>query len=456
MRFQAAASLLQRRDRGRRVSRRADARAGASSARCAYAGAAVDEQGDHVGARVLQPLQRRRPGRRSGRSSTTGPSASACCARCCSPAPTHRSADAARLQRLARHPCRAARRRRPPRPDPRARARRARGVRARGGLSRRDLLAGGVGLLLAANGVPGLSTRGVLEAAAAQAAAAPDAPILVSLYLDGGNDGLNTLVPLDRPALRGAALAHRRRPGDCAAVAATTPSFGWHPSLAGPARALRRGQGRRAARGRLLAPRPVALQLRRLLAQRHRRAGARPHRLARPHARRGRHARQPAPGHPRRLGPGSVAERSPRARRNACRRPRLRLLHPGRLGREGVSPDLPPALAGTREAPGLAAVRTMYGNTIDTHDRLAPLAKEDKPPPPPVAVSRQRPRQGARQPRRACSAPASARASPRSRAAASTRTTRRPRRTPICCRTSATRCAPGRPTSTRAGSRRAS
>ncbi len=27
----------------------------------------------------------------------------------------------------------------------------------------------------------------------------------------------------------------------------------------------------------------------------------------------------------------------------------------------------------------------MYGNTIETHDRLAPLAKEDKPAPPPVA-----------------------------------------------------------------------
>ena len=43
--------------------------------------------------------------------------------------------------------------------------------------------------------------------------------------------------------------------------------------------------------------------------------------------------------------------------------------------------------------PGLAAVRSMYANTIETHDRLAPLAKEDKPAPPPRAVSGQRPRQ---------------------------------------------------------------
>ena len=34
--------------------------------------------------------------------------------------------------------------------------------------------------------------------------------------------------------------------------------------------------------------------------------------------------------------------------------------------------------------PALAAVRAMYGNTIETHDRLAPLAKEDTPAPPPV------------------------------------------------------------------------
>ena len=111
----------------------------------------------------------------------------------------------------------------------------------------------------------------MLEAAAAQAADAPDAPILVSLYLDGGNDGLNTLVPVGDP--RYAQL--RSRIGIDPATAlplAGTPGFGWHPNLGGLRELYDARQGRRPAGGRLLAPRSVALQLGRLLAQRHRRA----------------------------------------------------------------------------------------------------------------------------------------------------------------------------------------
>ena len=157
----------------------------------------------------------------------------------------------------------------------------------RGGFSRRDLLAGGVGLLVAANGVPGLSTRGVLEAAAAQAADAPDAPILVSLYLDGGNDGLNTLVPLGDA--RYAQLRSRIGVDPATALPlADAPGFGWHPSLAGLRELYDAGKVAVLPGGRLRAPRSVALQLRRLLAQRHRRACARPHRLARANARRDR------------------------------------------------------------------------------------------------------------------------------------------------------------------------
>jgi uncharacterized protein (DUF1501 family) len=101
-----------------------------------------------------------------------------------------------------------------------------------GGLTRRNLLERGVGLWIATSAIAGLSTRGVLEAAAAQADQAPDATILVSLYLDGGNDGLNTLVPLADPRYR----ALRSRLGIPAASTLPVtgaPEFGWHPSLAG-------------------------------------------------------------------------------------------------------------------------------------------------------------------------------------------------------------------------------
>ena len=101
-----------------------------------------------------------------------------------------------------------------------------------GGLTRRNLLERGVGLWIGAGVLGGLSTRGVLEAASAQAADAPDATILVSLYLDGGNDGLNTLVPLADPLYP----TLRSRLGiapETTLPLADTAAFGWHPSLAG-------------------------------------------------------------------------------------------------------------------------------------------------------------------------------------------------------------------------------
>lgn len=100
------------------------------------------------------------------------------------------------------------------------------------GVTRRQVLAGASGLAIAATALPKFGVRGMFEAAQAQAAADPNARILVSIYLDGGNDGLNTLVPITDPNY----AKYRARVGIPAAntLAVTGyPDFGWHPSLTG-------------------------------------------------------------------------------------------------------------------------------------------------------------------------------------------------------------------------------
>jgi len=99
-------------------------------------------------------------------------------------------------------------------------------------LSRRSLLLGGTGLVVGALGLPGVSPQRILEAARADAAARPDGRILVSLYLDGGNDGLNTLVPLTDGRYRELRPRLAVRPQDTLPLH-DTREFGWHPALAG-------------------------------------------------------------------------------------------------------------------------------------------------------------------------------------------------------------------------------
>ncbi|QEC47090.1 DUF1501 domain-containing protein [Baekduia soli] len=65
-------------------------------------------------------------------------------------------------------------------------------------LTRRQLLRWGIGAGVTVYGAQRLPTRHLLDAAAAEAAAAPDAPVLVSVFLPGGLDLLDTLVPLDQ------------------------------------------------------------------------------------------------------------------------------------------------------------------------------------------------------------------------------------------------------------------
>src|SRR5687768_2963143 len=63
-------------------------------------------------------------------------------------------------------------------------------------LTRRQTLAAGLGAGLTLYGSKLMPLERMLEAAEAQAQAAPDAPVLVSVFLPGGTDLLDTLVPL--------------------------------------------------------------------------------------------------------------------------------------------------------------------------------------------------------------------------------------------------------------------
>jgi uncharacterized protein (DUF1501 family) len=99
------------------------------------------------------------------------------------------------------------------------------------GVTRRRLLAGAGGLAIACAAMPRLGARGLFEAAAARAADDPNGRILVSVYLDGGNDGLNTLVPIADP--RYPVLRSRIGIAPSATLPIAGQPFGWHPSLAG-------------------------------------------------------------------------------------------------------------------------------------------------------------------------------------------------------------------------------
>jgi len=93
------------------------------------------------------------------------------------------------------------------------------------GMCRRDFLRNGAIAFLTVYGAQMVSWNRIWEVAAAQAATPATDPIIVSIFLDGGNDGLNTLVPITG--------------SDAAAYAAKRPNIGLQPQnclpLAGPA-----------------------------------------------------------------------------------------------------------------------------------------------------------------------------------------------------------------------------
>ena len=210
------------------------------------------------------------------------------------------------------------------------------------GLDRRNFLASAVGLALSVYGA-GKLPLGLFEEGIARAQSST-APILVSVFLEGGADSLSMLFPA------GNAQYVAQRPQ--LALSPTAESVAVHggpePLLAPLARAHRRaprrGQGHRRPRHRLHERRPVALHVAPLLrGRRDRRAPA--HRLARPLPRRGGDARQPAPG------PGALGHAPPLARvRQRAHRGRVRRWTTTTSGHRGSGARSRPACS-RRSAP---------------------------------------------------------------------------------------------------------
>lgn len=96
-------------------------------------------------------------------------------------------------------------------------------------LTRRQVIARGLGAGLAVYAANAMPFARMLEAAEAEAAAAPEAPVLVSVFLPGGCDLLDTLVPLDQYGVyadlrRGLKLDGAKPLGQT--------GLGFHPALA--------------------------------------------------------------------------------------------------------------------------------------------------------------------------------------------------------------------------------
>ena len=96
------------------------------------------------------------------------------------------------------------------------------------GITRRQILARGIGAGLAVYASRAMTIADVFGAAEASAAAAPDAPVLVSVFLPGGCDLLDSFVPLGQYG-RYADLRPRLKQEDPAKLGST--DLGVHPSL---------------------------------------------------------------------------------------------------------------------------------------------------------------------------------------------------------------------------------
>ena len=97
------------------------------------------------------------------------------------------------------------------------------------GITRRQVIGRGLGAGLALYAAQAMPLTRVFETAQASAQAAPDAPILVSVFLPGGCDLLDTLVPLGQYGTYADKRPSLRQPEGAAKLGST--GLGVHPAL---------------------------------------------------------------------------------------------------------------------------------------------------------------------------------------------------------------------------------
>jgi uncharacterized protein (DUF1501 family) len=100
------------------------------------------------------------------------------------------------------------------------------------GMTRRSLLLRGAGVAAAVYGAGRLSGLPAFEEGIAKAAAAPAGTVLVTIFLDGGCDGLSVLAPVGDPAYRGLRPTLALSEGGTRAFSEDR-RLRWHPAASG-------------------------------------------------------------------------------------------------------------------------------------------------------------------------------------------------------------------------------
>lgn len=100
------------------------------------------------------------------------------------------------------------------------------------GMTRRSLLLRGGGLALTVFGGRMLAPEAFVEGIDAAAAAAPDAPVIVSVFLSGGVDSIALLAPVEEPRYTRALRPSLWVDPDAALAVSGTTALRWHPSAA--------------------------------------------------------------------------------------------------------------------------------------------------------------------------------------------------------------------------------